>query len=177
MYFYLLQARNLFFYFYPYLFMWSVPVWRARFRLSALVVFYIHLLKRIFLLSRQNSLLYIQFLRTHSFSISLLYINYQTCDPHLRIFLSFLPPLHPSPSHSLSHPRRRPPPSLSALGAAPARRGPQPAQLPAARCSVRGGARRPCAGRTARRVRRACAGERAELEVVEGRRSMRSGGR
>jgi hypothetical protein len=55
-------------------------------RLSALIVLYFYPLKGIFLHGHSDSLLYTQFSRTRSYSISILYTNFQPWDPLAKIF-------------------------------------------------------------------------------------------
>ena len=97
-------------------------------RLSALVILYILPLKRIFLPGHRDSLLCIQFVRTRSSSISLLYINYLSTGPTRQVSLFFLLPslpLPPSPSlpcHPCSlRPGAPPPPPSPSISSARAR--------------------------------------------------------
>jgi len=80
---------------------------RRSVRLSALMVLYFHHLKEIFCPDHQDSLLYIQFLRAHSYSISSSIPSTSRGTYTYRFFYLFLSTPHP-PFHSLSlsSPRR-----------------------------------------------------------------------
>ena len=76
---------------------------RRSIRLSALVVLYFHHLKGIFCPDHQDSLLYIQFLRAHSYSISFSIPTNSAQGPHVIHSLIFLfpPTCLPTPTLSL----------------------------------------------------------------------------
>ena len=100
------------------------PVWQCIptiVRLSALIFLYIHHLKRIFLSGHPDSLLYIQFCRTHTLYLSFISITNQM-DPHISFLLIFpsLPILPPhAVSLSLSPSSPFPPPLLIRRRVAP----------------------------------------------------------